>query len=463
VIRNALLALSAIALLSACATQTYAPAPIAPEELAADFHARRLDSAELQAYMRSQGYPQDTLPIKLWGLHELTLAAFYYHPRLELARARVKQAEAAIITAGRRPNPGISADVEHHSDTPSGDSPWTLGFALDIPVETAGKRDIRLERAAAISNAARLEVAQSAWEIRSQLRARLLDYATSEQTVALLQRESDTQQEIVTMLEKRLAAGMVSHVDLSNARLQWQKTRQALAGESGRLPPLRAAIAAACGLPESALAGIKLDSAEITRILPPAALPATEIQSAALLNRLDIRAGLARYAASEAALKLEIAKQHPDVTFSPGYMYDQGDRLWTLGLSLLLGLLDRNEGPIAEADAQRKAEAAQFNLLQTRVIGELEQFLAGYQAAHQKLTQAEQLLAAQRARHQQITRQLDAGYTDRLELTSATLEMLVAERGVQEATMRTQQALGQLEDTVQRPLDTSLVLALPEQ
>ncbi len=46
------------------------------------------------------------------------------------------------------------------------------------------------------------------------------------------------------------------------------------------------AVAAACGLPESALADIKLDSAEITRILPPAALPAAEIQSAALLNRL---------------------------------------------------------------------------------------------------------------------------------------------------------------------------------
>lgn len=265
------------------------------------------------------------------------------------------------------------------------------------------------------------------------------------------------------MLEKRLAAGMVSDIDVGNARLQLQKTRQALAAENGRLPELRAAIAASCGLPESALAGIELDTAQATQLPGPAQLPPAEVQQAALLNRLDIRAALARYAASEAALKLEIAKQHPDFTFSPGYMYDQGDRLWTLGFSLLLGLLDRNEGPIAEAEAQRASEAAQFILLQSRVIGAQEQALAGYLAAHQQLAQAEQLLATQRARQQKSQHQFDAGYSDRLELAGTALETLGAERGVQQATSRVQQALGQLEDTVQRPLDAGLPLALPEQ
>lgn len=460
--RHALPAIAAVALLAACAMQTYAPAPIVPAQQADQFRARSLDSAELRAYLRTQGYPAQTWPIKQWGLHELTLAAFFFHPRLELARARAGQAEAAGVTAARRPNPGIALGSEHHSDTAGGVSPWTLGFTLEIPLETAGKRDIRMQRAAALGDAARFDLGQIAWEVRSRLRSALLDYAAAEQTLALLQKESEQQQQIVAMLEKRLALGMVSDIDLANARLQQQKTAQLLDGERGRLPQLRAAIAAACGLPAAALEAVQLDTRQVTTLPAPELLPPAEVQQAALLNRLDIRAALARYAAAESALKLEIAKQYPDLTLAPGYTYDQGDRLWTLGFSLLLGLLDRNEGPIAEAEAQRAAEAAQFELLQTRVIGEQEQARSAYLAAYQQMNRALQLLAAQGTRQQRLQRQVDAGYSDRLELAGAGLEALQEERGLQQAAYRAQLALGRLEDAVQRPLVDAPPLALPQ-
>lgn len=147
---------------------------------------------------------------------------------------------------------------------------------------------------------------------------------------------------------------------------------------------------------------------------------------------------------------------------SPGYSFDQGDNRWSLGLSLLLALLHKNEGPIAEAAARREAEAARFNALQARVIGEQEQALARHRAALEELVKAERLLTAQRQRYAQSERQFEAGYSDRLELAGIRLETLGAEQGVSSAGIKLQRALGALEDAVQRPLDDTALPAAPE-
>ena len=38
----------------------------------------------------------------------------------------------------------------------------------------------------------------------------------------------------------------------------------------------------------------------------------------------------------EAALRLEIAKQYPDVHLNPGYQFDTGENKWALGVGLTL-------------------------------------------------------------------------------------------------------------------------------
>lgn len=445
-------------LLGGCAMQTYEARPIVPAQTAAQFQDRSLDSPGLQAYMLRQGYPESRFPIKAWGLPELTLGAFHYHPQLAVARAQWQAAQAAEVTAGQKPNPGISANAEHHSKTDGGISPWTLGFAIEFPLETGGKREARMERAASLAEAARIDIGQTAWQIRSRLRSQLLDHQASQQQAALLSQEVALQGEIVGMLEKRLEAGMVSDIDLNQVRLNQQKAQQALSVEQGRLPHLRAQLADAVGLPAQALEQVPLAP------LPPlpAVLPDAPLQRDALLNRLDIRAALARYAASEARLKLEIAKQRPDISLAPGYAFDQNDNRWSLGLSMILALLNRNEGPIAEAETQREMEARRFDELQLRVIGELDQSRARYQAALDEIAKAERLLTAQRERAMQTQRQFDAGYIDRLEQTGSRLETLVAEQGLLAAQLRAQRALGMLEDAMQKPLDNSALPTAPE-
>jgi cobalt-zinc-cadmium efflux system outer membrane protein len=445
-------------LLSACATQTYDAKPIESASLESSFAARNLEDAGLRNYMLAQGYPQNALPIKQWGLRELTLAAYYFHPDLNVARAQWQAAQAAEITAGQRPNPGVSGALEHHSKTDGGISPWTYGISLAVPVETAGKRQERMDQVTSLSEAARIEIGQSAWQVRSHLRDSLLEYQAALRRISLLQQEVILHAEILQMLENRLQAGLASSMEVSNTRLQLQKAQHGVEAEKGRAAGLRSSVAAAAGLPSSALDGVQFDNVLPDRGTVGDNLSAQNIQRTGLLNRLDMRSALARYEATEANLRLEIARQYPDITLSPGYLWDQGDVQWSLGLSTILALMNKNEGPIAEARAARELQASQFNALQTRIIGELEQSLINYQAGTERVIKAEHLLAAQQLRTAQTEHQFGAGYADRLELAQARLQALAVEQGVLDAKINAQQALNALEDAVQRPLDGSAPL-----
>jgi len=449
--------LLATCLLGACATQPYQAKPIAPEQAAQQWRERSLQSLLLLAYMAGQGYAENQLPLKEWGLPDLTMAAFFFHPDLELVRAQWQATQAAQTTAAQKPNPTLNTSAEHHSKAP-GVSPWTLSVALGFTLEASGKREARMEQAASLSEAARLDSGQTAWQIRSRLRLRLLDYYATLRRIELLQKEIAVRTEIVGLLEARLGAGLISDVDVSNTRLQLQKTQAVLDAETSRIPELQAALAAAVGLPAAALATTKLLLAPLDRTMAAEQLPAAEIQRAALLNRLDIRAALARYSAAEAKLKLEIAKQRPDIALGPGYSFDQGDNRWSLGLSLALAWLNKNEGPIAEAQAQREVEARQFKALQARVIGEQEQGLVRYLASLDELAKAGKLRQAVAAKAALIEKQFDAGYSDRVEFAGTRLESISAEQAVFDARIRAQRALGALEDAVQQPLDGSAPL-----
>ena len=463
-------ALLIIGLLPGCAFQAYSPKPIDPAQSIARYQAHDPASAEFRAYLIAQGYPEDQLPIKQWGLRELTLSALFFHPQLDVARAQWRAAQAGEATAGQRPNPGISGDIQNHSETDGGISPWTFGLAIDIPVETAGKRQARIDRATNLSEAARIEIGQTAWQIRSRLLNSLIEYNASLNQTKILQKELALHNEIVAMLEARFSAGLISSVEIANVRLQLQKTQQSLQTEMGRAPELRAALANNAGLSVQTFNQLNLESADAESILArPHNAQLTrdksdDMQQAALLNRLDIRAALARYAAAEAKLRLEIAKQYPDLVLSPGYSYDQGDRIWSLGLSTLLHLLNKNQGLIAEARSLREVEAAQFEALQAQVIGDLEQSKARYFAALDELDMARQLLSAQLARTNQIEQQFDAGYADRLELRTTQLENLLATQNLLSIEYKAQRAASALEDTLQRPLedDATVQFSVPD-
>jgi cobalt-zinc-cadmium efflux system outer membrane protein len=424
--------------------------PLSPSQTASGFEARTLTSGKLKSYIESNLHREVVpWPPLSWDFTMLTLAAFYYHPDLDVARARWQVREAGVVTAGGRPNPFVGFTPQFHAN-PGGLSPWSLFFSSDFPVETAGKRGYRIAEAAHLSEAARLDIAEAAWQVRSRLRKSLLDLYTARKTEQILNRQTALRREIADVAEKRLAVGEESRLALLQAGIALDETRLLLAGARKERAAARAHVAAAVGLPGNALDGALISFGFLKEI--PPRLPSEDVRREALTSRPDILARLSEYEASQSELQLQIAKQYPDIHLGPGYAWDQGDNEWSLGFSVELPVFNRNEGPIAEARARCKEAAAKFVALQAKVIGEVEGVAAGYTAALKKLEDADSLMRSREKRYKAAEAMFKAGEEDRLSVLLAQLELSSSEQLRLENLVAVQQSLGSLEDAMHRPL-----------
>lgn len=442
--------LAILALLAGCAT--FHPEALDPSATARAFESRTLSDNGLKAYLEQNLHRTiSPWPPASWDLIMLTLASFYYNPDLDRARAAWEVKQAGIITAGQRPNPGAGFTPQYHAN-PRGLDPWTLSFFLDIPVETAGKRGYRIARANSLSEAARMEIANTAWQVRSRLRRNFLSLYGLTQREQLLKHELSLEEKIVRIFRKRLTAGESSRFVLTNSVIAMDKTSLALSRTLKEKAQGRVSLAGAIGLPPAAVDGIDISFKSMEKV--DADLYSPDVSREALLNRADILAKLSEYAAAQAELQLQIARQYPDIHLGPAYAWDQGDNEWSLGAALILPVLNRNEGPIAEARARRKEKAAEFMALQARVVEDTNGAVDGYKASLKTLKTADSLLTRQKRNYEASQARFGAGQTDRLAVVEAELEFITAKLSRLEALLIAQTAVGQLEDAVQKPLNT---------
>lgn len=431
-----------------CAVRKYHAEPISASVSASNFQVRSFRDAGLREFMeKNLGHAISPWPPKTWDLGSLSLAALYFNPTLEAARARVAEAEAAILTAGARPNPTLSV-------APGIPSPYLFTLDLAVPIETAGKRGHRIEVARSLDQAARFDLADSAWRVRSGVRVALLNYLLAGRNLELLRSEEQVRIDQVNLLEQRLTVGEIPRPEIDLARIELSKTHLAISTAEGQLNEAKAALAAAIGIPAAGLPGFDfvlsdLDSPPSTQSLSPG-----QIQRDAVLNRLDVRRALAQYAAVEANLQLEISKQYPDVQIGPGYTYEERNNFFTVGISTTLPVFNRNQGPIAEAEARRKEVAGVFLEKKAQVIAESQRALALYDAALKELAEGEQSLRKLQDDQLRMMQQaVQLGEDDRLGLNGVQIQGSALAQNRLNALRRAQNALGELEDAVQRPLD----------
>lgn len=442
-------------LLTACAFDHYDPRPLSTESIANAYTERSLRSPKLHEFIQRH-YPRaaEAWPPSQWDLESLTLAAFYFNPDLAAARARLATTEAAMTTAAQRPNPTLQLPFQRTLNPNAGDSPWTLGIALDIPIETAGKRSYRIKEATHLSSAARFQVANVAWGVRNQLRTQLLNLWIAGERTKLLQQQLELDQRTVSMLERRLGVGDASPWEVNQHRLIVMQSQSDLLAVQRQVDAARVQVAAILGLRASALDAVDLDP-KFDQAYPP--LPAQAIRLQALLNRADVLAGLAQYEGSQAALQLEVARQYPDIHLGPGYTFDQGARKLGFDFAgLVLPIFNRNEGPIAEARSRRLEAQARVEQLEAQAFSETDGALAAYHSTRSLLKQSEEQFEVQSRQLAATRRSFGIGESDRLALTLAEKTEVAARLALTDATFQVQQAVGRLEDAMQRPLATSV-------
>jgi len=439
-----------LSLAAGCARQDYAPRALELEDAAQRYASRSLSDAQLEQDMRAQGLAAEQWPLREWGLDALTLAAFHYRDALQAARARGAAARAQVAIAAQRAPLVATPRLERHSGEGERDSPWSLGFELEIPIASAARRTAAIERAEYLAQAAELEVGGAIWQVRSDVRAQLLELHSARRSIESLEAEVAAQQSALDMLQRRLEEGYAGLTEVDAARLRMAQANGSLLEAHTQAERALGALAQAVGVPTQALRSVQLSFAAFEEIPPSPGVEAA--RRAALLNRIDLRHSLLEFNAADAQVKLEIARQYPTFSITPGYLWDQGDNVWSLALDLLLPATLTHGPAIRAAQAHRDAAAHQVLALQSAVLGEADARNAVFAQARQAAEASRAATRTQLARSAQIQRQFDLGQADRLELTLARIEAMQVERRAIAAQIDAHRALGQLEDAMQIPV-----------
>jgi outer membrane protein TolC len=427
----------------------YQPKPLSLGDSAKAFDQRSLTNIDVQAFVASH-LTNHASPIQEWNGDSLTLAAFFYHPSLQLARAQSQTVAAGKLTAAARPNPTLSLSPGYDFSAVAPANPWIPGATIDLPIETAGKRGKRILEAEQLAVAAQFATVTTMWQVRSNVQAAAIELWAARERERLISNEIAHQSALLRLLEQRLAAGAIAANELLPVQVAQVRLQSELATARTAFVQAKAHLAEAIGIPVANIPNVRLDDPAL-RIDAAIFEKAAELRSYALQHRSDILGALARYEAAQADLQLQIAKQYPDVHIGSGYQWDQGDHKWNVLLSAELPVFNRNRGPIAEAEARRSERGAEVIDVQARAINGIDRAISTVEAARQETTRAQEALMTLEKQSKAVQERLALGGADQTELETAAVEESAAAIAVFDATLRALLAEAELEAALQVP------------
>jgi cobalt-zinc-cadmium efflux system outer membrane protein len=331
---------------------------------------------------RAQEPPRPPETVELPALLRLVRDA---SPRLAVERQAVAGAEAGRIAAEAYPNPTLSFGRFRPSGGQSGtlfDGSRQSQANLEVPVQIAGQRGARIERAEREVEAARARVASGASSLGAEAGAAYVALLGAQEKVALLAAVNEELARLRDIVAGREASGMASRYDL--ARLDVE-----LGGARARLDEARAEVAdRAGGL--AALLGLRNWRPRAAGPLQPLGLGADVLaqpRERATTSPAAVAATREEVAAKSA---IEVAKRErwptPSVVAGRTWTSDPYGGANYLGLNVEIPIFDTRRGPLAKAEADAITATLRRELAQAEVGANLER-LASVIAARQSALQ----------------------------------------------------------------------------
>ena len=430
----------------------------------AHYQARPLNLAESATKFNSGSFSDPQLLERLDALHlsetvrsgqwnraQLLVVASERNPKISVAKEQVYLVDAAKKTATALPNPTLSLGAEYNISQ-TAESPWLWSVSTDWLLDVGLRRQLRIKTADANVQAVRLDYAEALWVVRSELRTSLLNYLISARRIQLLTEAQTHQERLLQMQRQRVMQGESSQSDALQIELELARTQGNLADATRIKSQAQAQIATALGMPLSALESQSFVWDDLLQVTSLDEQNLTHLRDKALLSRTDLERALIDYQRSEFTLRQAIREQYPQFSIGPGYSWDHGVKKVSLGLSLGVPVFNRNQGPIAEAQAARDLAGQQAMALQAQILQEIDlahqvyqSSITSLQAVIQQHDIAEKLLA-------QVQQSLALGAADQIEVITAQMNVNIQSLAVLDAVERMQQSLGQLEDALRTPL-----------
>ncbi|MCZ2495279.1 cobalt-zinc-cadmium resistance protein [Xylophilus sp. Kf1] len=304
------------------------------------------------------------LPITLDGAIARVLSR---NPEIAAAGREQQATEGALLQAGLRPNPELSALEE---DLRRGRRTTTL--QLTQPIELGGKREARTRAAALRRDQAGLALRQSRADIRAATIGLFIEVLAAQQRRQLAADSIALAENASRAAQQRVLAGKVSPVEETRARVAEAAVRVEALQADGALRSARQRLAAlwgerpAVGADGAAVSGrLGLPPADMAEPPPGATFDDAPVLAQARLE-LDRR---------QALVRVETAAAVPNVSVTLGAkrLQEAGVTQAVVGLSVPLPVFDRNQGNLAEALRREDKARDELDATDLRLGSELAQ------------------------------------------------------------------------------------------
>ncbi len=334
------------------------------------------------------------------SLGDAIVIAVANHPRLRTAAYAVRAAQGREVQARLGPNPGFGVEAEALGASEGGRG--ETAYVLRQEFITAGK----LVKAGRVAHADQLVSRASfnaiKYELIGGVKQAFYAVLAAERRVAARKELADLAVQSLQAAEARVEAGAAIEPDRLRAQVAHEQARLELRTADAELEAARQALALAMGL--DAPLAIPL-AGDLESLL---AFPSQD----EVLQRVlawNSRLQAARHSRERARRAHELAKAEawPNVTAFAGPRYSDIDGESTLdaGVELEIPLINRNQGAIAEALAQRLRAGAILGQTQLELIEATSQAWIAYDTARVAAETYREVLLPKARRTLELTEQ----------------------------------------------------------
>jgi len=331
------------------------------------------------------------------SIDEAVVEALAHNPSLMAQRATVAVADAAVVTAGLRPNPVLTGDVDSLDLLGTGFSelnnagPPQAAVRVDVPIERGHKRALRSEVAQYGRQLTDAQVSDAARRLKLDVTLACIDVLEAKARLALAQDNLQTLGRLVDLNDRRVSTGAIAPLEVTRSRVAMLQYRASVRTAELALAQARLKLIPLLGVgPGEAPVDVD-DRLSLAGETPAPNLG--DLQASARTARPDLRAGRIDQSRTQADLRLQVAQATVDYTVGAEVRRQQGvaGRGNMLGffVSVPLPLFNRNQGEIARAQAEQRRSGLALTAIESDVGAEVASAFEEFQSSRQLVAEIE--------------------------------------------------------------------------
>ena len=350
------------------------------------------------AFLYAQQPTVPAVPTRL-SLEMATEILMARNPTLLRERQNIAVARGALVDARKIPNPEFQLSSESYPLFQSNPGPFINNsetiLEVSQTIETAGKRRKRTAIATQDVQVSESSLQDVVRQLKLELKSRYFAVSLAKAQYDLAQQILSEYDKVVKVNEARYKQGEVSGFEFS--RLQTERLRffSDVIDSELQLKNSKAALLELLG----ADPGADFDVTD-TLNAAPFSLSLQDLQEQALQARADLTAQRQRVERGSRALTFQKAQAVPNITPSFGYKRNLTQNAVAFGVNIPLPLFNRNQGGIAQANAQFEQQRYEQTRVELEVRRDVQQAFNSVQAQNQRVEglQKTYVPSAQRAR-----------------------------------------------------------------